>query len=142
MESLFEPDLQELNNLLQSDKPVVQRLQDYVRLSLSHSRKPEELIPLFYDFYSLALRDRYGRDLLRTALARYRSVIAELFQQGINDGTFRAMNPQVAAHALAALYEGLLVHQAIDTLQQGWEGTFQAAAELFISSFLRDRHGA
>jgi AcrR family transcriptional regulator len=80
----------------------------------------QQFIPIAFEFYALAGRDQNVRQFLKDYYTSYQKELAHLIEHGIARGEFRAIDAQITATALVALYEGLALLYFIDpqTLQR------------------------
>ncbi len=104
MARFIDPDLAGLRALLAAEGTVEDRLTGYLH---TWAAPTQAMLPLTYEFYSLAARDAPARAHIRAYLHAYQGVLGELIQQGIQRGEFRPVNVESAAMLLAALYEGM-----------------------------------
>lgn len=93
----------------------------------------ERLMPIAFEFYALAGRDKEVRQFLRGYFKDYRSVLAGLIRRGIERGEFRAIDADATAITLAALYEGMALLYFLDPQALPWSEQLETA----VSSLLR-----
>ena len=93
----------------------------------------ERLMPIAFEFYALAGRDKEVRQFLRDYFKDYRSILADLIRRGIERGEFRAINADATAITLAALYEGMALLYFLDPQALPWSEQLETA----VSSLLQ-----
>jgi hypothetical protein len=69
---------------------------------------------------TLAGRRRDVRQLLQEYFAEYRQRLAAAIQQGAEQGEFHALDPEMAAITIIALFEGLVLLWMIDPHVVHW----------------------
>lgn len=96
------------------------------------------LMPLFYDFYALAIRNDPTQSFLQAYFRTTSSFFATIFQQGIDRGEFRPIDPHAAAVTLIALFEGLILIWLIDPERVDPDAQIQASVHLLLQSIAAD----
>ncbi len=107
---MFEPDLKLMEELVrQRERSAVERLETMARKALDSLPQMRVTQALLYEFYALAARTGPLQTLIRDYYRRYYELLTELLAQGIEQGELRIQNPQRAAMALLAQFEGLFL---------------------------------
>ncbi len=128
---LFEPDLRDLEQLLQqTDRPVPERLREVAEHALGTLLPYRDLMAIVYEFYALATRPGPVQKALRAYYRRFQTLLAALLEQGVQRGELRAdLDVQRTALALLAQFEGLALMWVIGPQEQMIEQQWQAIAE-------------
>ena len=84
-------------------------------------RDADQRLPMFLEFWAQASRDPQVWQAMIEPYRRYRTFFAELFEQGVQDGTFGPVDPQVAARLVVALAVGVLLQGLLDPDQTDWQ---------------------
>jgi hypothetical protein len=87
--------------------------------------------PLFLEFWSQAARDVQTWATTLQPYRRYRDFFASLIDRGVQEGTLRPHDPQVAARIVMSLAIGLFVQGWLDP-QANWEQVTRAGIGLLI----------
>jgi AcrR family transcriptional regulator len=90
------------------------------------------LLPLSFEFYAVAARQKTVRQFLKHYFKDYREVLAALVQRGIDRGEFQPVRAERVAIAIAALYEGLALLWMVDQDATQWEQTGEASLLLLL----------
>ncbi len=126
---MFEPDLQLLEDMVrQRDRSAVERLETMARKALDSLPQMRVTQALLYEFYALAARRGPLQALIRDYYRRYHELLTELLAQGVEQGELRIQNPQRAAMALLAQFEGLFLISVLlpdVDLHQEWQALSQ-----------------
>lgn len=130
MERLIDRDVSDLRGLLAADGTVRARLEHYIELSIAEA---EQVMPITYELYALALRNTRVRNHIRSFLHTYREVLEQFIQQGMERGEFKQVNARDAALTFAALYEGVLELTMLDPQNVDARQALLAAMGLLMS---------
>ena len=109
MRDLFDAELEALRAALAAPGPVLARLRGLTARLTRDLERQRALLPMAWEFYALAGRRDDVRALCRDYLRACRAPLVRLLEHGIASGELRPLDPEAAALAIAALYEGFLV---------------------------------
>jgi AcrR family transcriptional regulator len=90
------------------------------------------LMPIAFEFYAIAGRQKDVHLFLQEYFKEYRADLARLIQRGIDQGEFRAVDPQATAITLTALYEGLALLFFVDPQAVQWNEQLIASTRLLL----------
>jgi AcrR family transcriptional regulator len=90
------------------------------------------LLPLSFEFYAVAARQKTVRQFLKRYFKDYREVLVALIQRGIDRGEFRPVQAERVAITIAALYEGLALLWMVDPDATQWEQTGESSLLLLL----------
>lgn len=134
LRSLITLELRGLRPVFTGDGPVGERLLRITRVFTEEFARFLIAQPLMFEFYALAARRRSLRDFLTAALDEYRSQLAALIRQGIERDEFRAtVNPDEAAMALIALYEGIALIATMTSQAAWWREYAEGSVRLLLA---------
>lgn len=88
--------------------------------------------PIWFEFYAIAARQRGVRQFLKDYFADYRATLAALIRQGVERGEFHDVDPDQAAIALIAVYEGLTLLWAVDPVGVAIDAASESAVRLIL----------
>ena len=129
---LFSGEMHALEDLQAADAPARERLLTLTRRLADQMKRLSLLLPIWFEFYALAARQKGVRQFFKQYFASYRAPLAALIQQGIARGEFREVDAEQAALAFIALFEGLVLLWAIDPQSVSAETTPEAAMLLLL----------
>ena len=129
---LFSGELRALEELQASDAPARERLLTLTRRLANELKHLSLLLPIWFEFYALAARQKGVRQFFKEYFAAYRVPLAALIRQGIARGEFRDVDAEQAALTYIALFEGLTLLWAIDPQSVPAETMPEAAALLLL----------
>ncbi len=94
-------------------------------------------LPMFLEFWTQASRDPLVWQATIAPYQRYQQVFAGLVQTGIDEGSLRVTDPNLAARMLLALSVGLLLQASLDPQGADWSRTIEQALRLLLSGLER-----
>lgn len=136
LQRFFDTEMEEIQAILaRSDEPVAARLSHYNRLMVASVEKiaAEGLLPLFYEFYALATRQDSARQFICSYFELFHALAANLIRQGVEQGELdAAVEPELTATTLSALYEGIILMWTIDPDTVHLQAQFDSALHTFL----------
>lgn len=114
MHRFFDQDIEEMEDLLQSDKPVREILLKYMEHLMDAYQEMQPLMPLMYDYYSSATRDEDKRQFFKDYFEQYQALLKTLIERGIQSGEFKAIDVDAFALTFVAQIEGTLLLSTIE----------------------------
>lgn len=126
--------MKKLSSFLESEErqSVRERLLSLNRYYVNEMKWMTSLVPLSFEFYAVAARQKTVRQFLKQYFKEYRGVLAVLIQRGIERGEFLSVQPEQVAIAISALYEGLTLLWMVDAEATHWEQTGEAALTMLL----------
>ena len=111
VERLFNTDQPYLEALAEdSDRSVIERIQDYVNHLAKFLGKTSGLQPVFLESYARASRDPKVAELVAGFFEEYQRLAEKLLRQGIASGEFpEDTNPKLVSSVLITQIEGCIV---------------------------------
>ncbi len=110
----FNLELADIRALPQAPGSARERLQQFTKLTIAELRRMKPVIPIVYEFYSLAFRNKGVQKVLRSYLNAYLDILTPLVQQGIERGEFRTVEARQVSITLGAVLEGTALLWALD----------------------------
>jgi AcrR family transcriptional regulator len=141
LQFFFSQAMKKLQSFLESEEqPSVReqllRLNQYY---VAEMKWMVSLLPLSFEFYAVAARQKTVRQFLKRYFKDYREVLAALVQRGIDRGEFRSVRAEQVAIAIAALYEGLALLWMVDPEATQWEQTGESSLLLLLDGLALPR---
>jgi AcrR family transcriptional regulator len=107
-ERIFSREARDLEALLASDGTASYRLMQYTERVTQDVKHVLPYASMAYEFISLAFRNKYFESAFKYYLREHMDILVPVIQDGIDSGEFREVDPQEAAIAVAAIFEGTL----------------------------------
>lgn len=114
LDALIGFELGDLKNLPASAGTARERLEIFMGHYIEELDSMERIRPIMYEFYSLAMRDKNLQKFLNHVLDGYLDTLVPIFQQGVERGEFRPIDPMQAALAAGAILEGTVLIWVFD----------------------------
>jgi len=134
MNSMVDRELAGLEDLQADGRPASERLIEFTRMTVREFKRYTKLLPLFYEFYALAFRNKTVRKSLKGYLSTYMEVLTPIVQQGIDAGEFRATNAREAALAITSIIEGTILLWVLDPGTVKLEKHIESSVRLLLDS--------
>ena len=103
-----------VQQLAQAEGSVEDRLLESSRMTISEIKNMLRLIPITYEFYSLAFRNKTVQKSLRKYFQNYIDALTPVIERGLARGEFRRVDARETAITLAAIVEGSLLRWVFD----------------------------
>ncbi len=91
-----------------------------------------KFMPIAFEFYAVAGRDKEVRQFLKDYFQDYRLLLASLIQRGIDRREFRPVDAEAIATTLTALYEGLALLYFVDPQAVQWAEQAETSTRLLL----------
>ncbi|HSN78374.1 MAG TPA: TetR/AcrR family transcriptional regulator [Anaerolineae bacterium] len=114
-----------------------QALQAMVALLQQVFRDASGRLPMFLEFWRQAVRDEAIWQATMAPFERYRTLLAEIIQQGTTEGTLRPCDAQDAARVLVSMAVGMVLQSALDPAGADWEQSAQVGMDMLLDGLVR-----
>jgi AcrR family transcriptional regulator len=130
----FTQEFKRLQVFVESDQQaaVQDQLMALTRQLVSAMKWMATLMPIAFEFYAIAGRDKEVRQFLKEYYQQYCRELARLIQRGIERDEFRVVDAETTAVTLAALYEGLALLFFVDPQAPQWPEQAETAVLLLL----------
>ena len=108
-ERMFDREFQELERLSASPGQATEKINNFIQYTLVDFNKMLRLMPLAYEFLSLAFRRKFVQEAFKRYINHYVNILVPIIQEGIDQGEFKAVNPTDVAIAIGAIFEGTIL---------------------------------
>jgi AcrR family transcriptional regulator len=109
LEKVFEPELQDLQSLLEDNRSAEERLLIYAERGAEDIIKMLKWMPLVYEFFVLAFRRDVIKTFISTFYKKNMKLLESLIQSGIDAGEFQGIDAAEAAIAMGSAIEGTVM---------------------------------
>lgn len=130
----FAQEFKQLQVLVESvqHETVSEQLLILTRQIASAMKWMERLMPIAFEFYAIAGREKDVHQFLQEYFKAYRAELVRLIQRGIERGEFRAVDAEATAITLAALFEGLALLYFVDPQALQWAAQTEMSVRLLL----------
>jgi AcrR family transcriptional regulator len=94
-------------------------------------------LPMFLEFWTQASRDPAIWQVVTAPYQSYQEFFKTLIQKGIDEGSLRAYDPDIAAHALVALAVGLLFQGVLNPQHKDWVRVPAQSVQILLSGLAK-----
>ncbi len=122
LDKVFEPEIQELEALLDDPRTAEEKLMAYAERSGQDIIDMLRWMPLVYDFFALAFRQPAIKEAITRYYRKNLSLLEALIKQGIASGEFKTDSPLDTAITIGSVIEGTVMlwlydPESIDIIQ-------------------------
>ncbi len=94
-------------------------------------------LPMYMEFWLQASRDERIRQAAIAPYRRYHQYFTSLIQQGVAEGSFVEVEPEVAARLIVSAAMGLLLQSLLDPRGADWEKVARESTTMLINRLLQ-----
>jgi AcrR family transcriptional regulator len=127
----------EVQAAMQAFASASQRLRYLARAVGEYLAQTEDIFPASVEFWSHIHRDSAIREGFRRIFAEMRLTVAQLIQDGIDQGEFVSIDSGAAAALLIAAYDGLMLQWLADPSSVDWRTASGTLVELVFHGLLK-----
>jgi len=132
LDRMFAPELDQLNALARAEGTARERLLQFAAITVRELKRMSRLIPITYEFYALALRDKSVQKSMKAYLRAYYAALIPVIEQGMAGGEFRALDAAQVAVALGAVVEGSVLLWVLDPKSVDLEAQLMLGIQLAL----------
>jgi AcrR family transcriptional regulator len=136
IENIFTNELSQIELTSDPELKASELIEMYLKSTMGDVAQMLRLLPLTYEFYSMAFRNEKIRAILNKYFNSYMDMMVPVIQKGIDDGEFRPMDAADAAIAFGATFEGLLLMWMYDPEMVDPERHFESSMQIFMQGLM------
>ena len=106
---IFRDEFKLLEAVAHSDAPAQEALTKFMETILADLKKIEPFYPIFYEIYAMATRSKVFKKFFEEYMLRYLELLTPIIAKGIEEGSYKDVDPETVAVALGGLIEGTLL---------------------------------
>ncbi len=108
-ERMFAREFQQLERIRDSSGTASEKIVSFTKCALVDLNKMLRLMPLAYEFLSLAFRRKFVQEAFKRYINQYVAILVPIIQAGIDQGEFGPVDPTEVAIATGAIFEGTIL---------------------------------
>ena len=93
-------------------------------------------LPMFLEFWNQAQHNPEIWQSVINPYHRYQCYFAEMIQEGIDEGSLKAIDPQMTAQVMVAMAVGLLLQGLLDPQGADWQQVTKHGFQLILNDLL------
>jgi AcrR family transcriptional regulator len=97
----------------------------------------EDRLPMFLEFWLQASRDETVWNAIIAPYRHYQEYFSKLIQDGMEEGSLKTVDSQVAAQVIVSLAVGLVLEGVLDPHGADWEKTARASMQIFMNGLAK-----
>jgi len=132
LRTMFTWMMRSFRSTIEGSGTATERLQAMMGTFADEIDRMAMAMPILLEFYAVAARQASVREFFAHVYAEFRDVLAAMIRQGIENGEFRAVDPEEAALTFLALTEGLTLIWAMNPRGLAWREHGNAALRLLL----------
>jgi len=108
-DQMFKKEYDYLDNIISEKDSAIEQLQDFTERVIFDIKRMLHLMPIAYEFISLAFRRKFVKDAFKRYVNKYISIMEIIIELGITQGEFRAVEPRDIAITISSIFEGTIL---------------------------------
>jgi len=127
---------QQLSSLRQTQSNIPESIRSMAVVPQFILNNSVQQLPIYLEFITQAIREP---EIWQTAVEpyrRYNQFFAGIIQAGIQEGTLRELDPQIAASVMISFAVGILLQGFFDPNGADWEQVTQAGVDILLSNWM------
>lgn len=97
----------------------------------------EDRLPMFLEFWLQASRDETVWKAVIAPYRHYQEHFARLVKNGMDEGSLKPVDPQVAAQVIVSLAVGLVLQGVLDPRGANWEKTARESMQILMNGLAK-----
>jgi AcrR family transcriptional regulator len=97
----------------------------------------EDRLPMFLEFWLQASRDETVWNAIIAPYRHYQEYFSKLIQDGMEEGSLKTVDSQVAAQVIVSLAVGLVLEGVLDPHGADWEKTARASMQILMNGLAK-----
>jgi AcrR family transcriptional regulator len=136
LDRIFDWESSHLDEILEREVSAQKKLELFIETSFQDINKMEPLMPIFFDFWSLSVRNKTINKAIKRYYQSFIELVEPIIDLGIEQGEFRPVNIQETAVAIGALFEGTILFYAYFTDILNLETQFRTGLNLIMDGLI------
>jgi AcrR family transcriptional regulator len=132
LERLFSGEFSAVKRLRDAPGSARERIMDFSVESARQVRRMGRLVPVTFEFYSLAFRNKAVRGFATKFFQTYVDAVTAVVAEGVSSGEFRDIDPRQAALTVCAVVEGAILLWVFDPDAVDVTSQIESAAETLL----------
>ena len=136
LDRIFDWESSHLDEILEREVSAQKKLELFIETSFQDINKMEPLMPIFFDFWSLSVRNKTINKAIKRYYQSFIELVEPIIDLGIEQGEFRPVNVKETAVAIGALFEGTILFYAYFTDILNLETQFRTGLDLIMDGLI------
>ena len=136
LDRIFDWESSHLDEILEREVSAQKKLELFIETSFQDINKMEPLMPIFFDFWSLSVRNKTINKAIKRYYQSFIELVEPIIDLGIEQGEFLPVNIKETAVAIGALFEGTILFYAYFTDILNLETQFRTGLDLIMDGLI------
>lgn len=136
LDRVFDWEAARWNEVLDREDSAQKKIEAFIETSLQDLDKMKPLMPIFFDFWSLSVRNKTIKKAIKRYYQRFIDIVEPIIELGIERGEFRPVDVRETALAIGALFEGTILFYAYFADIMDLETQFRTGLELILEGLV------
>ena len=128
----------QMNAVVEGPHNVPQALIDMAGMMQNVFQVANEQLPMFLEFWTQSSRDPVVWQTTIAPYRRYQTFFTGLVQNGVDEGSLKAVDPEAAARLILAMAVGLLFQSLLDPQGANWENMTKQSMQLLMNGLAKE----
>ena len=128
----------QMNAVVEGPHNVPQTLIDMAGMMQNVFQVANEQLPMFLEFWTQSSRDPVVWQTTIAPYRRYQTFFTALVQNGVDEGSLKAVDPEAAARLILAMAVGLLFQCLLDPQGANWENMITQSMQLLMNGLAKE----
>lgn len=138
MERLFAPEIKHVENIAASERTAREKLLAVAHDAVRDIRTMNRLLPITFEYYSYAFRNKAVRKVLTDFGISYYGTIQKIIEDGIKTGELRSVDARTASLSFGATLEGSLLLGVFAPDLVDFAKQIESSVELLTAGLVRN----
>ena len=136
LDRVFDWEAAHLDEILDYEDSAKKKLERFVDVTLQDLNKMKPLMPIFFDFWSLSVRNKNINKAIKRYYQSFIDIVEPIIELGIERGEFRTVDVRETALAIGALFEGTILFYAYFYDILNLETQFRTGLDLILDGLV------
>jgi AcrR family transcriptional regulator len=139
LDQIFDYETTHVRKILEREDAAKAKLEVFVDTTINDLEKMKPLMPIFFDFWSLSVRNKTINQAIKSYYQKFLDLIEPIIAQGIEQGEFRPVNVRETAVAIGAMFEGTILFYVYFSDIIDFENQFRINLDLILEGLLQNQ---
>ena len=136
LDRVFDWETAHIEEILEREDSAQKKMELFVETTLKNLDKMKPLMPIFFDFWSLSVRNKTINKAIKRYYQRFIDILEPIIEMGIKQGEFRPVDIRETVFALGALFEGTILFYAYFADVLDLETQFRTGLDLVLEGLV------
>jgi AcrR family transcriptional regulator len=136
LDRIFDFETSHVRKLLKNEHSAKAKFEIFVDTMIRDIDKVKPLMPIFFDFWSLSIRNKTINQAMKRYYQSFLDLIEPIIEAGIEQGEFHPVDVRETAVAIGAMYEGTILFNLYFSEIIDFENQFKSNLDLIMEGLI------